>query len=600
MAGWKEHKKWCRGKEGQGQQLSLEDIRRRVVQAGVSEDWEAVLRWDSRTDELVAGQDQETIVDVLEAFACAYYTREKFNQAGVMNVRCAEACGALKRFSRQAEVLCRAGDSFISGGDWSKAALWYENARDVSKEHGFVSMEFEMCLQLGCAFSQTGRTSEGVEQHRRAWAVAQSVEDGTSQGGASLERTALRFLVDSLCLDGQLEEADTLFTRLREGGDNTADCQLWNHYLRGVLQYNVRDLSAAAKAFQAALDVARQHPSVLADPHAARALRTAKSTLNICGDQAGGAPSLAAVSDMVQTAVKARDWPGVLRWESRLEELLTLNETRHPHLFWVFAAANQTQGLFVEAASLFQRRVQVLEKLERSSEQGADMCQVGDCFLRLNDAEQAEMWYQKARKLGEKYGCYAVECAACLGLGRVELCMHKPMQGAEDLLRHALTVLDFIEGGEGETLERGIKTDLSKVLLQTGRYEEAGQLIQRLRELAERAGADPLERVEALELAVKLQVRRGDIVQAAKELLVLPSDPISHSPSDSQNRYPNSHPHYQPQPAVADETLVVCPFPGATRVDQLGRLGLTAHGFWIDCVRALAVVSCAGAKERRH
>ena len=538
MAGWKEHKKSCRGKDGQGQQLSLEDIRRRVLDAGLSENWDAVLRWELRMDELVAGQDQETVLRVLPAFACAFSETKKFEKAGMTAGRCAEACASmlhiepLKRFSLHVEMLDFAGTSFLQGGDSKNAALWFESARDVSKEHGFVSMESKSCIKLGDAFRRTGRLSEGVEEYRRAWAVAQSVEDDTSHGRASLERTALRYLVESLVGDEQLEEADTLLARLREGGDNTADCQLWNHYLRGILQYSMGSFPAAAKAFQAALDVARQHPSVLADPHAAVAFGRAEIHLNMCDDQAGGAPSLAAVGDMVYTAANARDWLGVLRWEGRLEELLTLQESQQPKQIYAFALANQAQGLYAEAASLFQRRVQVLEKMERFSEQGADMCQVGDCFLRLNDAKQAETWYQNARKFGDKHGCYAVECAACLGLGCVEFYFRGRKQGAEELLRHALAVLDFVEGGEGGTLEREIKTELSKVLLQTDRYTEAGQLIQRLRELAEKAGADPLRRVEALDLAVELQWRRGGVDQAAKEMQVLPSDPIFHPPPE--------------------------------------------------------------------
>ncbi|KAJ1491234.1 hypothetical protein T484DRAFT_1743127 [Baffinella frigidus] len=152
------------------------------------------------------------------------------------------------------------------------------------------------------------------------------------------------------------------------------------------------------------------------------------------------------------------------------------------------------------------------------------MCRVGECFLRLDDAKGAETWYQKARKLGEKHGCYAVECSASLGLGQIEFYIHKRMPEAAELLRHALSVLDFVEG-QDETLERNIKDELAKVFLHTGRYEEAGPLIQRVHELAEMAGADPLEMVMALELAVGLQMRMGNGAQAAKDMQVLPARP---------------------------------------------------------------------------
>ena len=100
------------------------------------------------------------------------------------------------------------------------------------------------------------------------------------------------------------------------------------------------------------------------------------------------------------------------------------------------------------------------------------------------------------------------------------------VQEAEEQFRHALTVVAFVEGeGEGENLERDINGALVYLLGSTDRDEETGPLIQRLRELAERAGALPLERVAALTLAVHFQVTRGDCLQACKELQVLPLTP---------------------------------------------------------------------------
>jgi tetratricopeptide (TPR) repeat protein len=505
-----------------------------VVQSGRSDDFDEVLQWQSRIDELAAGHDQGIIYEVLRAFGCAFCLAKKWNSAGMMWVRCAEACGAMKRFSMQVDFLATAGDSFKSGGDWKSAALWYESARDVSAEHGFISMESKSCTKLGTAFEQTGRGGEGVEQHRRAWAVAQSVgENDASHDRASLERVALRRLVKALCgMGGHLEEAEALFTHLREGGSNNADCRLWNHFLRGLFQMFDDNFEDASLSFEAAVDVASKHPEVLEDGEAASALKNARSDLQICGVGAGGAPPLTAVVVMVSAARASRDWPGVLRWESRLEGmLLTVDEVTHPGLISPFAEANFSLFHFAKAASLFQRRVQVLGKLERFSDQGADMYHVGECFLHLYDAKQAETWFQKARKLGEKHGCYVVECSACLGLGRVELYMRGRLQEAEELFRHALSVLNFVEGND-EFLERQSKVELAKVLLQTDRYEEAGPLIQRIREFAERASAGPFQRAEALLFAVRFQALRGDSAQALAEMQVQPSDPISHPPPE--------------------------------------------------------------------
>jgi len=566
--------------------LSLEDIRSRVESAVLSTDWDAVLRWESRIDELVAGQDQRTIYKVLQAFGFAYRSRNMFDKSGPMYVRCAEACGALNLFSNQMDMLGAAGEAFMEDGDFHNAALWYENARDVSKEHGFVPMESRYCSWLGHAFKKEGRYPDALEQYRRAWAVAQSVgENAASRDRAPLERHALGCLVEMLCSIDDVEEAAALFIRFRKGGDNSAACRLWNSFLRGLFHVCKRNFSDASLSFQAAVDVAETEPAVLKDLGAEYALMRANTHLKTFGVGAGDAPSLPDVVVMVEKASEVQDWSGVLRLESRMEELLTLNEAEIPRLIEMFADANINQGQDAKAASLLQRRVQVLEKMGRFSEQGVGMCRVGDCFLRLKNAERAETWYQRARKIGEEHGCYESECRACLGLGRVELFMHVRNEEAEVLLRNALTVFELLDNfvcGAGETLERDIKVDLAKAWMSTGRKEEAGPLIQRLHELAKRAGADPIETVEALLLAVRFQAGTAGVDQAWKEMQVLPSDPISHPPPHHPRTLdPTSHRRHKPQPAVADEILVLGTCSGTTpRISRGGSVCQTTVGGW--------------------
>ena len=563
------------------QKLTLEDIRGRVMEGSVLQDRTEVLRWEGRIDELVAGQDQRTVFEILQTFGHACRDAKKFDKAGVLFVRCAEVCGAAERFNQQVLTLTNAGKSFIAGGDYKKAAVWLELARDVSKEQGFESLESDLCSRLGQVLVCAGRCDEGVEQHRRAWALAQSVteEDDASHDRARLQRASLRFLVEALCQHGELEEADVLFNRLRERWDINADCRLWNHYLRGMVltsesfgrDSSSSDFPAAAEAFQAAADIAEKHPEVLQDPFARTVLRKAKDFLDRMR-ATGDSPSLSSIIQMLEESSESRDWAGVLRWESRLEELLTtghLTDFHQVKLIHYFASANVEQLHFAKAASLFQRSVELLGKLERFSEQGTDMCHVGDCFLQLGDAKGGEMWLQKARKLGETLGCYAVECNACYGLGRMELHLHRRLQEAEELFRHALAVVEFVED-ERETiwLERDIKLGLVTVLLRTDRYEEAGPLSQRLCELAKRSDANPFHMVEALQLVVRLQMRRGDVEQATKDVQVLPSDPISHPPArDFRSKDPTSQLRHKPQPTVADPTLVVCACSSATRAE---------------------------------
>ena len=67
-----------------------------VVQAAHSDDFDEVLRWQSRIDELAAGHDQGTIFLVLQAFARAFSHAQKWDSAGMMWVRCASGTAVAK------------------------------------------------------------------------------------------------------------------------------------------------------------------------------------------------------------------------------------------------------------------------------------------------------------------------------------------------------------------------------------------------------------------------------------------------------------------------------------------------------------------------
>ena len=167
----------------------------------------------------------------------------------------------------------------------------------------------------------------------------------------------------------------------------------------------------AAEEFRAVVDVAEKHPSVHKDEHAEVALTRSKNNLRVVVG-VGDAPSLMSIRWMVEDATCAEDWEGILRWESHLEEMLAMNEHASPRLFMAFAWANYEQGDFGKAASLFQRRAQLLGKMERFRDQGAEMCKAGDCFVHLHDATAAETCFQKARALGRSHGFFQSECGA--------------------------------------------------------------------------------------------------------------------------------------------------------------------------------------------
>lgn len=114
------------------------------------------------------------------------------------------------------------------------------------------------------------------------------------------------------------------------------------------------------------------------------------------------------IVDMINQAQKAGDWQGVLKWESRLEEMISEYRTGTNEensgvavaaLLFCFARANKSEGRFAKAAKLFERRALLAQTMQRYRDQASELCQIGQCLLleSLDDAEEAASWFEKAR-----------------------------------------------------------------------------------------------------------------------------------------------------------------------------------------------------------
>ena len=269
------------------------------------------------------------------------------------------------------------------------------------------------------------------------------------------------------------------------------------------------------------------HPEVLReDTFTAFALTNAVGMLGKAEKLAGrgDAPSLDTIFSLVRLASDAGDWEGVMTWESRLEDLLGVVDERahHPELLDTFALANCNMGRFAKAAALFKRHAALCAKMERFRDQAWDFYRAGRCLVRLNDVAGATALFRKARAAGAKHGFFNAECGACLGLGRLAAMQGRAAE-AEELLRHAWTVLEFVEDPfERGGMDNDLSFDLAGLLLGTARFEDAGPLIRHLREVAgARADYDArLHTVHAVALAVRFQARRGDVKQAVAEMEV--------------------------------------------------------------------------------
>jgi len=79
-------------------------------------------------------------------------------------------------------------------------------------------------------------------------------------------------------------------------------------------------------------------------------------------------------------------------------------------LLQVFARANRNCRHAEKAAGLYERQANLFGKMERFLDQAAGWCKIGECYVRLKDADGAAAWFQKARQLSEQHGFYQTEC----------------------------------------------------------------------------------------------------------------------------------------------------------------------------------------------
>jgi hypothetical protein len=159
-----------------------------------------------------------------------------------------------------------------------------------------------------------------------------------------------------------------------------------------------------------------------------------------------------------EAAYGAQDWPGVLKWEGRLEELLApMPDTDCEHILSMFSAAHQlqmgasaTMGT-VHAPAIVRLetwRVELLGKMQRFRDQGNVMCGIASACRcesyaskpELGGCEQnreAASWFHRARKVAEAHGFFSVECTASMGLGDLAMNEGRNEEGVA-LLQNAL------------------------------------------------------------------------------------------------------------------------------------------------------------------
>ena len=203
---------------------------------------------------------------------------------------------------------------------------------------------------------------------------------------------------------------------------------------------------------------------------------------------------LEGISEVFMTVVQtsdASDWTGTLELEGRLEELLeNQSNATCVNLLRIFVKAYTSQGGLVsgsdsalKALALEKRCVEHLGKMERFRDQGEVMNLVAMKIFNERNMNEAERWFQRTRKLGEKHGFFSMESLGCAGLGRVALEEGREEEGL-GLLRNAWEAARLDEN-EDSSSELSPLELLIPQLIKIEAFDEVEPLVLRLQEVAE-------------------------------------------------------------------------------------------------------------------
>ena len=190
-------------------------------------------------------------------------------------------------------------------------------------------------------------------------------------------------------------------------------------------------------------------------------------------------------------AARWNGWRKVLKWEGRMEEMMQnqpdagciaiLARFSRSHAFGFNATGDAEHAL--SNIRLEKRRVEILGKMQRFRDQGEALCRVADRLLDLGGRQQeAEGYFERARKIAEEHGFFSVECESCLGLGKLAMADWREEEGVE-LLRNALVCVPLRE--EKDTaMELNVLHAFTNTLLRMHAIDEVEPLVARFREEA--------------------------------------------------------------------------------------------------------------------
>jgi len=202
--------------------------------------------------------------------------------------------------------------------------------------------------------------------------------------------------------------------------------------------------------------------------------------------------SLVDVVAKINAAGAAGDFRGVLQCEGHMEELMAFSRDdrdssdilddfcKAHRMGW---QANGSEDHARSYVALEERRIPLLEKLQRFHDQGEAMCNIANILRFLQRNSEAATWDQRARDVGAAHGFFSLESTACEGLGTAAMEEGRHEQGVA-LLRNALVAADLNELDHPKYALIALQS-LVEALFTTNSIDEAEPLVLRHREAAQ-------------------------------------------------------------------------------------------------------------------
>lgn len=212
----------------------------------------------------------------------------------------------------------------------------------------------------------------------------------------------------------------------------------------------------------------------------------------------------------VGDAIEKHDWAELFKWESRLDEILEVqNEENTTRALGAYADAYHSTDQFDKAGPMYVRFAEACGALELSSMQIKALCAAGTCYMNVGDQRTGILWFQAAADVSTERGLLLSESNMCVVAGSA---LKEAWRRDEAVaqLRRALAAVERFLGKDPHAPHTGLTAkhkfdphenpryleqvclrELVEALGMAGHLEEAEATFQRLRERGARAGGSP-------------------------------------------------------------------------------------------------------------